>query len=319
MSLNLEVLDILKKTAIFYVKNINFIIFTFLASLPFYFVMVYFEILFQKTIAETPEIIPLLPFHEQHYLFSFPIYADTNVAVKSFSKDYLPVLLQLIFIYLAPLHVLELCSSALTVDFASKLLSEENSMSLKDMFKRSIDISILKGTFKTSLYTLFLSSCLLIAFPWTASNCYSFFRVFGSYVFYVICIIALAKLLMMYLEWSAIWNMSIVVSILEGVYGIGALRVSYFFSRGNQRRGLLLMLVFFVLRHCLRLSCVSFRCYKGGYGIFLQIGFLIVVNTLKWVSCLIHYNDCKERKMEKKVDEELGEGLENDSSQEASR
>ena len=106
----------------------------------------------------------------------------------------------------------------------------------------------------------------------------------------------LAKLLMMYLEWSAIWNMSIVVSVLDGIYGIGALRVSYFFSRGNQKRGLLLMLVFFVLGFFLRLSCLSLGCYKEGVGIFLQIGVLTVVNTLKWVSCVIYFCDCKKRK-----------------------
>ncbi|KAK7358999.1 hypothetical protein VNO77_00942 [Canavalia gladiata] len=233
MGTKLGVLDTLKEAVTFYVKNINFIIFTFLISLPFFFVMVYFEILFQETLVVTPEIISVLPFHERSYFGFYSM--DTYITTKSFSKDYLPALVQLIFIYLVPLHVLEFCSAVVTVDLASKLRSEENNMSLKDMFKRSIDMSIIKGTFITSLYMLFLSTCLLIAFPWTESNCYSFFRVFGYRIFFVICFLAFAKLLMIYLEWSAIWNMSIVVSVLEGVYGVGALRVAYFFSRGNQK------------------------------------------------------------------------------------
>ncbi|KAJ1405316.1 hypothetical protein SESBI_25865 [Sesbania bispinosa] len=313
MGLKLEVLDILKETVMFYVKNINFIIFTFLTSLPFFCVMVYFEILFQQIVVETPEIIPLLPFYERPRVYFVYDNGIIDSTIKSFSKDYLPVLIQLGFIYLIPLHVLELCSAVLTMDLASKLRSEENKMSLKQMFQNSIDISMMKGTFITSLYMLFLSSCLLIAFPWTLTNCYSFFRVFGGYIFLVVCGLAFVKLLMMYLEWSAIWNMSIVISVVDGIYGIGALRVSYFFSRGNQKRGLLLMLVFFALGLCLRLSCLFFGCYKGGNGIFLQIGLLTVVNTLKWVACVIYFNDCKERKMEKKIDKESARDLESNS------
>ncbi|RDX91668.1 hypothetical protein CR513_26317, partial [Mucuna pruriens] len=200
----LEILDILNEAVTFYVKNINFIIFTFLTSLPFFFVMVYFEVLFQKIMVEIPEIISLLPFNERKYVIEMNFDGiQTIIPDKSFSKNYLPVLIQLGFIYLVPLHVLELWYAVVTIDSASKLRSEENNMSLKDMFRRSIEISIMKGTFITSL-----------------------------------------------------------------------------------------------------LSCISLGCYKGGYGIFVQIGFLTVVNTLKWVSCIIYFYDCKERKMEKKVDEE---------------
>ncbi|XP_014507872.1 uncharacterized protein LOC106767482 [Vigna radiata var. radiata] len=312
---NLGVFDILNEAVTFYVKNINFIIFTCLTSLPFFLLMVYFEILFQKIMVETPKIISLLPFFEPNYAYVYYIsengvFARVETPRKSFSNDYLPVLIQLGLIYLVPLHVLELCSAVITMDSASKLKSEGNYMNLKDMFKSSIDMSIMKGTIITSLYTLFWSTCFLIAFPWIVSNCYMLFRDFGYYIFFtVICFVAFTKLLMVYLEWSAIWNMSFVISVVEGIYGIGAIRVSYFFSRGNQQRGLLLMFVFFALGLCLRLSCVSLQCYKRGYGIFLQIGLLTVVNTLKWVSCMIYFHDCKERKMEKKIDEESGKDL----------
>ncbi|XP_017440426.1 uncharacterized protein LOC108345995 [Vigna angularis] len=284
---NLGVFDILNEAVTFYVKNINFIIFTCLTSLPFFLLMVYFETLFQKIIVETPQIISLLPFFEPRYhSFVNGGFARVDTPRKSFSNDYLPVLIQLGLIYLVPLHVLDICSAVITMDSASKLKSEGNYMSLKDMFKSSIDTSIMKGTFITSLD-------------------------FGYYIFFtVICFVAFTKLLMVYLEWSAIWNMSFVISVVEGIYGIGAIRVSYFFSRGNQQRGLLLMFVFFALGLCLRLSCVSLQCYKRGYGIFMQIGLFTVVNTLKWVSCMIYFHDCKERKMEKKIDEESGKDLE---------
>ncbi|KAI4328236.1 hypothetical protein L6164_020609 [Bauhinia variegata] len=314
----LEVLDILKEAVTIYVKNINFIIFNLLTSLPFFCVMVYFEILLQKTLVETPEIIKSLRFYERDYGFGWVMYYHPfdrrPITVKSFSKDYLPDLIQLGFIYSVPLHVLELCTAVVTMDLASKLRSEENKMSLKQMFQASTDISIMKGTLITSLYMLFLSNCILLAFPWIVNNSYMFFNTFGCFYFFmVICSLGVGKLLLVYVEWSAIWNMSIVISVLEEIYGVRALRLSYFFSRGNQERGLLLMLVFFVLGLCLRVSCVSLGCYKGGYGIFLQIGLFCVLTTVKWLSCMVYFYDCKERKMEKKVGEKADEDLESAS------
>ncbi|KAL5056749.1 hypothetical protein RYX36_028353 [Vicia faba] len=274
--------------------------------------MIYFETLFQQTILLTPKIISSLPFREKNQLGFYSISDHRFIPQNepSFSHDYLPLLIQLGFIYSIPLHALEFCCKVLTMDLASKLINSQDSntkMSLKHMFRNSVDASIMKGTFITSLYTLALSNCLLIAFPWTVNNCFIFSSsTFWCYVvFGMICFVAIGKLLMVYLEWSAIWDMSIVISVLEGVYGIGALRVSYHFNSGNQKRGLVLMLVFFVLGGFLRLICIFyFECYKGGSGIFLQIGVLTVMNTLKWVASVIYFNDCKERKMENKVDDE---------------
>jgi hypothetical protein len=94
-------------------------------------------------------------------------------------------------------------------------------------------------------------------------------------------------LLTKYLEWSAVWNMSIVISVLEGTYGIEALLHSAYFSRGSERRGLLLMLVFFVWGQGLRLASLYFGCYEGGMGIVAQVGLLWLGNVLKWVVCML--------------------------------
>jgi hypothetical protein len=323
---NMDVLDILYQTLTIYFKNINFIIFTFLTSLPFFFLTVYFETLFQQILVQTPKIISSLPFNEKQQIISLSMDSDDysvsymdsygNIFsytgdIPSFSKDYLPLLIQLGVIYTIPLHVLEFCSKVLTMDLASKLFinpEENKNMSLKHMFQNSIDLSIMKGTFITSLYTLALSNCILIAFPWTVSNCFALASTFWCYIIFgMICFIAIGKLLMVYLEWSAIWDMSIVISVLDGIYGIGAMRVSYYFISGNQKRGLVLMLFFFVFGSFLRFICIYFECYKGGSGIFVQIGVLIVLNTLKWVACVIYFNDCKERRLEKKIDDvEMG-------------
>ncbi|KAL1366099.1 hypothetical protein HN51_013996 [Arachis hypogaea] len=326
----LEVLDILKEALTIHVKNTNFIIFAFLTSLPLLFLMLHFETLFQQTLVDTPRIVKhiLLQFNNRLYGgFNYghviiltdddgTIHLDQDYTVTNFSsKDYLPNLIQLVFMYLVPLHVLELGSAALTVYVSSKLKSEDERPSLKQMFLESFDASTMKGTFITSLYLLSMSSGILLAAAWTVSNSYILYMTFGCYiVFALICFAALTKLLMVYLEWSAIWNMSIVISVMDGIHGAGALRVSFFLSSGNQKRGLYLMLVFFALGVCFRLPCIFLGCYKGGSGIFVQVGLFFLVNTLKWVSCMIYFSDCKERKLEKKIDDvEVGKDLQSGS------
>ncbi|KAF5443190.1 hypothetical protein F2P56_035769 [Juglans regia] len=114
-------------------------------------------------------------------------------------------------------------------------------------------------------------------------------------------------LLLKYLEWSAVWNVSIVISVLEGTFGVRAMALSARFNRGSERRGLLLMAVFFVWGLGLRLPCLYFRCYEGEImGIVAQVGLFCLGNVLKWVACMLYFYDCKKQTLEKKVDVEAG-------------
>jgi len=119
--MNKDVLDIFNETLAIYFKNINFIIFTLLTSLPFFFLMVYFETLFQQTLVQTPNIISNLPFQERNRLRFYSI-VDHKFIYNgpSFSKDYLPLLIQLGFIYTIPLHFLEFCSKVFNYGFSFK-------------------------------------------------------------------------------------------------------------------------------------------------------------------------------------------------------
>lgn len=116
------------------------------------------------------------------------------------------VLVQLGFIYVVPLHVLEFCSAVVSnykFGFETEF-RRNNNMSLDHMFQNSIDISNMKNIFITFLYMFTLSNCLLTAFLWTISFCYSFCSVSGCYIyiffFAMICCLALGTLLMVYLE-----------------------------------------------------------------------------------------------------------------------
>ncbi|CAJ1940085.1 unnamed protein product [Sphenostylis stenocarpa] len=279
----LEVSDILRKSVMIYLGNLNFIIFTFLTSLPLFCIMVYFEIYLQEILVETSNIFSL------RYRLSTP-YGHSLHLIEIFNKDYFLKLILLGFIYIVPLYVLEFVSAVVTVDLASKLHSREKKMTLKEMFETPFGLSKLRGSFVTSIYVLFL----------TTTHQLGLFMAF-------------AKVLRMYLEGSAVWNMSLVISVLEGIYGIDALTVSAYFSRGCHRRGLFLMLIFFAWGHLVRLLCYHIGGYEQGNATFVQVGLFCMVNPLKWVVCIIYFHDCKERKFEKITDEESGKDVKNDS------
>lgn len=300
----LEVPDILKEAVMIYFKNLNFIIFTFLTSLPLFCFMVYFEICLQETLVETSKIV-----NQPHIHFSY-YGSNPDFIMRRFNKDYFLKLVQLGFLYLVPLYVLELGSAIVTIDLASKLRSEEKKMTLKEMFQKPFELLNLRGTFITSIYVLFLLTSHEVGLLWIVINYHVFLKDSSCYVlFAVICSIVFAKILRMYLEWSAMWNMSLVISILEGICGIDALALSAYFSRGCHKRGLFLMLIFFAWGHFLRLSCLHIGGYEEGNGIVIQVGLFCLVNPLKWVVCMVYFNDCKERTLEKKTDEELGKDV----------
>ncbi|KAK7386889.1 hypothetical protein VNO78_27243 [Psophocarpus tetragonolobus] len=306
----LEVPDILRESVVIYFRNLNFIIFSFLTSLPLFCTMVYFEIYLQEILVETSNIVNLPHDHFTDYFYS----TWPDLTIRRFNKDYFLKLILTGFIYMVPLYVLEFLSAIVTIDLASKLHSKEKKMTLKEMFETPFDLSKLKGSFVTSIYVLFLTTTHQLGLLWIVLNYHVFLKGLSfSVLFLVICCVAFAKILRMYLEWSAMWNMSLVISVLEGIYGIDALVVSAYFSRSCLRRGLFLMLIFFAWGHILRLSCYHIGGYEQGNGIFVQVGLFCTVNPLKWVVCMIYFNDCKERKLEKKTDEESGKEAKNDS------
>ncbi|XP_027347698.1 uncharacterized protein LOC113859081 [Abrus precatorius] len=301
----LEVPDILREAVLIFFGNLNFIIFTFLTSLPLFCIMVYFEIYLQEIFVETSNIVNLPHVHFSHYDYSY----RADDIISRFNKDYFLKLILLVFIYMVPLYVLELGSVILTIDLASKLRSKK--MTLKEMFQTPFDLSNLRGSFVTSIYVLFLTTTHQLGLLWIVINYNVFLKHLSCYVlFAVICSLAFAKVLRMYLEWSGMWNMSLVISVLEGIYGIDALAVSAYFNRGYHKRGLFLMLIFFAWGHLLRLSCYHMGGYEKGNGIFVQVGLFCLVNPLKWVVCMIYFLDCKERKLANKT-EESGKDVEN--------
>lgn len=218
-------------------------------------------------------------------------------------------LVQLGFLYLVPLHLLELCIVIVTVDLASKIYAEDRTLilPLKEMLYKQIYGARIRGTFITSSYVILLSTCNLLGLVWLATSYHVFWRSESQVPFLLFYGPVFIALLLKYLEWSAVWNMSIVISVLEGTFGVRAMLLSAHFNKGSERRGLLLMAVFFVWGLGLRLPCLYFGCYEREImGIVAQVGLLCLGNVLKWVACMIYFYDCKKQTLEKKVDLEAG-------------
>ena len=108
-----------------------------------------------------------------------------------------------------------------TVDLSSKIYAEETPMSLKEMIHKPIYGARLRGTFVTSFYVLFLSACTQLGLIWLVTY---YYVIFANSVVDVLFAVsygaAFVALLTKHLEWSAMWNMSIVISTLEGSYGL---------------------------------------------------------------------------------------------------
>ncbi|KAK9288791.1 hypothetical protein L1049_017256 [Liquidambar formosana] len=294
----LEFFDILKAALVIPCKNANFIVFTFFSSLPFFCFMVLYETFLQTTLVETSKVLTVLP-----GLYNY-IWVISTFITRRLTWDFSLQLIRLGLLYLVPLHLLELFNVIVTVDLGSRIYTGENPITLREMIHKSVDKAWLKGSFITSVYVLFLSTCTLLGLIWMLTS-YTIFS--GTFIydlfFMVVYGAAFAILLTKYLEWSAVWNMSIVVSILEKRYGVEAFAVSEYLVRGNEQRGLFLMLVFFAWGIVLRLPCLYGECNEIGSKIVPQITLFCLGNVMKWVVCVVYFYDCKKRILEK-IDEE---------------
>ncbi|KAJ4711132.1 Transmembrane protein [Melia azedarach] len=315
--LKLEVLGILKAALAIPSTNTDFFLLTLIISLPLFCFLIYYESFLLDILLDIFTSIQALP--ANHYYFNYFDYWPLGILVRlipaSLNQEFAFKLIRLSLLYLLPLHLLEFFIVLITVDLASKIYTREEeritTLSVRELLRKPpINKDKLRSTFITSVCVLFFSTSTLLGLLWLVVNYYVYWEnFFYDVLFAVLYGAAFLALLGKYLEWSALWNMSLVISILEDAYGVEALALAAYFNRGSEKRGLLLMLVFLVWGVVLRLPCLFlgiFGSSDGGYGIVLQVFLLCLGNVFKWVACMIYYYDSKQRILEKKVDEETG-------------
>ena len=293
-----------------------------LTSLPLFFFLVYFETFLQNFLLQNTENFQAkkksydTSFYNHSFSWSLPL-----DMVRNLNKNLFHELIQLGFLYLVPLHLLELCTILVIVDLASKIYREEKALTFKDMLHIRIDKVRLRGIFITFLYVVFLSTCTLLGFIWLLITYSAALRYYpSSSDYFIITNYSLGAgvfshllygsnlllLVIIFLGWSAIWNLGLVISVVEGIYGIKALGSAAYLSLRNAQNGVILTLVLSVWGLGLRLSCLNFGCYKTRLGILAQTSLFCLGNALKWVSFVVYFQDCIRRTSGKKVDEEQG-------------
>uniref|UniRef100_A0A803L0G8 Uncharacterized protein n=1 Tax=Chenopodium quinoa TaxID=63459 RepID=A0A803L0G8_CHEQI len=114
-------------------------------------------------------------------------------------------------------------------------------------------------------------------------------------------------LLYKYLDWSAFWNMGMVISCTEEQTGVAALGLSDYYGRHSKKTGFQLMLGFFIFGNVLRLPCLYAGLCNGSFAGVMITSIVImsvsIGNLVKWIAFLLYFQYCKQQTMEKKVDD----------------
>ncbi|XP_021293238.1 uncharacterized protein LOC110423350 [Herrania umbratica] len=299
----LNFFDIFKQALTIPCTSKKFIVFSFFTSLPFFCFLVFFEIILQGLFLETSKFLELRP-HYSYYYYDLGKY-------ERLATNFVPKLIQLCLLYLIPYQLLEFLIVIVIVPLASMIYTAEKPVSFRDMMVRK---TRLKGPFITSIYVHLLSTTILIGLAGFLTNCCLMVRSFDYHAYFDILLtivrgVGCTALLVKLLEWSAGWNMALVISILEEKYGIEALEWAAYINRDCRQRGLILMLVFFAWGLTVRLSCIFYEYsdeLATGSVLFTSIYTCLIClgNVMKWVICVVYFFDCKKGISEKKVDDE---------------
>ncbi|XP_010460159.1 PREDICTED: uncharacterized protein LOC104741082 [Camelina sativa] len=320
-----SVIELLEQTAKLLFGNINLALFLFLCSLPLFCFLIFFELSLQTTVSLA-----------SRYLYKL-VTSEENLS----ENDLIPWLIQTSLLYFFPYTFLDLFTTTAIVAASSTIYtSKEEPLGLLYLVRRSVKIcqNRVGGCLITSLYVLLLSTSVVFGFL-SGSTVYlmivsltiehqiflkeSVVLAMGllAVLFDVVVILIHGTVFIVlatkFCKWSAGWNISMVVSVLEededgkGIYGSNALSLSAWYVRGQEKRDLWMMLLFFACAFLTRMPCIYFKCSESlnGNGVLytgLYVGLICIGNVVKWVSCVVCYHDCNTRVLRKKGDVEIG-------------
>lgn len=300
----LDLLGILKESLKIPYKSPKFIFLTSLTSMPLMFTMILHEFILQAFIFETKSILTMTPPSDYSYRNTYESVLDTLILLVQNAS---PKVFQLAFLYLVPLHLLDLFNTIVTINSASTIYAEKT-VRLGEMLLTPCKSEIgITGPLLTSLYVLFLNCFILSGLVWAVTNTILVLAIMNSVFpiggFFIVTNGAIFFFLAVkWIEWSAVWNMAVVFSVLDGRHKLAALGASGHFNQGSRKCGLQLMLLFFLWKIILRLPCYYMGGQEKWIGLVAMSFLSCVGNVMKWVVCTVYFFDCKKRTMEKKVD-----------------
>lgn len=210
--------------------------------------------------------------------------------------------------------------TALTTIYASSAIHTSNgdhkaSMGLRDLLKNSVTkirwrvavftfiaMSILCNIFLP--YVLYWINAQSLLSSWCGNS------LILKALYFIVLAVACAKLV----EFTAWWNLSVVVSILEleEQRGFQAFSTSSQLMNGNKLRGCVLMLLLYPVRisfnrptrmcpkYCSELTGRSFRNEDIAYEYFIA-SLLCLRTVMTWMVYTIYYFDCKNREQRRRL------------------
>ncbi|KMS98606.1 hypothetical protein BVRB_3g070490 [Beta vulgaris subsp. vulgaris] len=312
----LKSIVILKSALKLFTCNTKFMFSLILSILPFFIFMVVFEIKLQKTLI----YLASNPLPNNPFAVEFAAYQSEDSDQNNDITEFLSNTFQLSIFYLFIYPLLEFLSMILTMKLAINLVyvaEKQATFSPQEVLQQDIK---LKGSFMTYLYVHLLSTttflgllCIVSHYIIFSSQLHSFdvLEFWMNVLWTAVHAVIFLGLLYKYLGWSVVWNMGVVISVKEEGTGIAALELASYYGKHSTKTGFELMLSFFVFGNVTRLACLYAGLCNGsvaGVVITCIVVMLIsLVNLVKWVACLLHFDYCKQKTMEKKVDDqELG-------------
>uniref|UniRef100_A0A7C9CLE2 Uncharacterized protein n=1 Tax=Opuntia streptacantha TaxID=393608 RepID=A0A7C9CLE2_OPUST len=327
----LKSLEILQAAIQIFTSNMKYMLLMVFSAIPFFIFMVFFEIELQKAVYVSHSLLkPVSHYYYDSYSLSY-VYDD----ISNRGRAVLHLVLELCALHLVVYPLLELLSSSVIIKIAAKVYAAEKESSLKEVIPDILSHMnvTLKGCLSTSFWVQLLSTSTLVGLfsivanyvlisGWKNWVSYYYYYDHYSYMEPEVLINALSALLhalaffavlYKYLDWSALWNMGMVISVMEEETGIEALEMSSYYAKRCRRTGFDLMLGFFAYGTVLRVPCmvVIGKLDAGVGGVMvtaIAVGFVCLGNLVKWIALVLYFYDCKAQTLQKKVDEEVGKG-----------
>lgn len=281
--------------------NPTFVAFSVLASLPLFLVMLTHELAVLCIFADASSRLRLVsPYSSQRLHLASGLIQETFVKV-----------LQASLLYSVPALLLNLLTAVTTVHSSSTIFAQGQSACLRDMLKDSITKARWKWPLITSTLVSFFS---LIFIFWVcivswgggggflASGKILYLSIWGF-----ILVVAMTK----WLEYSAVWDVAIILSISEDKSVLEVLSTASSITKGNRTRGCVLMLLNFAWWLGLRVlgfhARRRFMANSAHAVAVAETGLVCVGKVMEWVVCVVYCHDCKRRSSRDKVDLEGGE------------
>ncbi|KAI3412305.1 uncharacterized protein J3R85_017563 [Psidium guajava] len=281
-------------------RDPTFVVFSVLASLPQFLIMLIHELAIRCIFAEGSSRLRFVsPYSSQRL----------HIASGSFQETFVKSL-QLSLLYSVPALLVDLLTAVTTVHSSSTIFAEGRSACLLDMVKDSLKKTRWKWPLMTSTLVSFFS--LLSRVCIVSWGGVGFFFASGKALYLsiwgLISVVAMAK----WLEYGAVWDVAIVLSISEDKDVFKALSTASSITKGSRIRGCVLMLLNFtwcfglaVLGFYLRRSCSAKSTYAA--AVVAETGLVCAGTVVKWVVCVVYCHDCKRRSSRGNVDLEGGE------------